>query len=248
AEADRVAGGWSSAEAVARGVLASEPQENLLERVEASFLLARLASGRGRLEEAARVLRDLDAPRFRSLLGSPEALLPLAVARTECEVEGGRADAAWTALAPALDEGARNRPTFLNAVLWSNALYLGVALAVGRNDLGSAARWSAELHRVAAELDEPWTRGWALRAEGLLAQGRGELQDAVGAFERSLAQWETLDWPFETGLTLCLLGEALGAAARPDPASEFLDRAAAVFARLGADRYANRVTLDLRRR
>ncbi|HYA10685.1 MAG TPA: AAA family ATPase, partial [Thermoplasmata archaeon] len=47
AEADRVAGGWSSAEAVARGVLASEPQENLLERVEASFLLARLASGRG---------------------------------------------------------------------------------------------------------------------------------------------------------------------------------------------------------
>lgn len=246
AELDRISGTWSAAEAVGREVLAHEPEENVLERVEASFLLARLATARGRLEEAARVLTDLDAPRFRSLLASPEATLPWAVLRAEYEVESGRLDAAWATLMPALDEGTKSEPTFTNALTWVNALELAVMLAARRGDPAAAEAWLEKLRSAAHELDEPWARAWSFQAEGHATQAREDGAAAVQAFEHGLEAWERLEWPFETGKALLALGEASLLFARQDLASPALDRAAATFTQLGADRYAQRALTGLR--
>lgn len=246
AELDRLSGSWSSAEAVARNVLAQEPEENLLERVEAEILLARLATSRGRLEEAATILNELGAPRLRALLASPEAVLPLAVLRAEHAYEVGQPGSAWEALAPALADGAAHEPTFSNALIWTNALYLGVAIATARHDPSGSRSQLEGLRRAARELDEPWARGWSLRAEGHVAQEQGALSEAVAAFERSLEEWEKVGWPFETAKTLLLLGEAARSAGRPDTTVSALDRAVSLFSELGADRYAQRALLAMR--
>ena len=241
AELDRFTGAWEPAEEVARGVLAHEPEENLLDRVEAMFLLLRLSTARGRFEEASRLVSDLEGPRYRDLLASPEGRLPWALVRADLDHERGETERAWGTLLPAVEEMARNGPMFTNALVWSNAVYLGVVLATGRLDLAAADHWTDRLRTTATEVDEPWARGWAAAASGRVAQARAETSVAAESFERSLAEWERVGWPFETGKALLLLGEAELQASRPEKAVELLERAGGIFTQLGADRYARRV-------
>ncbi len=237
ADLDLFTGAWNSAEAVARRVLAQASSEDLLEQVEASFLLIRLAAARGRVDEGARLLAGLETPRLRTLLASPEGTLPFALIRTAFQLEAGRPDLAWEAVAPALQEGLTRSPTFASALAWTQALYLGVVVAAESKRPEAGDRWLSALADVAGQLDEPWARAWHLRGDGIQAQKRGSLDQAALSFQRSLAEWETMGWPFETGKTLLLLGQSERGLHRADDADDHLGRATSIFAELGAEPY-----------
>ncbi len=240
AELDRVSGAWKAAEAVGRRVLAEEPEENLLERVEATFLLLRLETERGHLDAAARSLRDLEDPRYRALLGSPEARPLVALSRGAYDSERGDPQAAWTAVAGPLEEGVRNEPTFANALVWSQLLGLGISVAVVRDEAAAADRWLEALRRVAGALDEGWTRALYRRASGQRARAAGRLPEAIAELQGSLDAWQAVGWPFETARALYLLGDAEFQREPQESGRERLDRAATLFSELGADGYARR--------
>jgi DNA-binding CsgD family transcriptional regulator len=97
----------------------------------------------------------------------------------------------------------------------------------------------------------PVGRVWALvaaaRCRGLLAGAMGELTSAVQALERSVQLGEKLGQPFELGRSLLLLGEVQRRAKQKRAARESLERAAAIFDRLGAALWAKKARSELAR-
>ncbi len=246
AEVHRLLGEWDVAEARAREIREREPEENVLDHVEAWVLLIRTATQRGRIEDASQSLARLEGSRYREILETPEARLPLAVLRADLRFEADDPAGAAAALAPAFLDPSVEEPEISHAVVWTQALYFDALLAARRGDAATARRGWERLQRVVQGIDEPWARGWSLRVEGVIAQSAGDLPGAVAKLRTSLEEWERVGWPFEIGVSLLALGTALGRTRDAAAARETLERAHALFSRLGADRYAQRV-LDVLR-
>lgn len=245
AELGRLSGDWEGAETRVREVREREPEENVLEHVEAWFLQIRLAIGRGRLEDARESLVHLEGSRYRDILATPEARLPLALLRTELRLEGDDFPGAEATLAPAFEASLPEGPPLANAVAWTQALYYDAALAVHRKDAAGARSALERLRGTAAVLDEPWARGWTGRAEGMIELAFGDPAKGSERLSASLAEWESLGWPFELGRGLYELARGRLASGDSASAEETLDRARSIFAKLGADRAVQRIQAAL---
>ena len=106
---------------------------------------------------------------------------------------------------------------------------------------------AAEHRRLAEQNQLP--RGYAesARSLGLAASARGDLAAAIAWFEEALTVHASWPVPFEHGRTLLALGATLRRAGRRSQAAERLDEAAAIFVRLGARPWLERVAAERER-
>lgn len=128
--------------------------------------------------------------------------------------------------------------------------YLGdlVEAAVLAGDLDLAEATLVErLESPAERIPLPWILEVSARGRGLLAAARGQLDEAVGWFDRSLEVLETTAMPFERGRTLLARGQVQLRAGHRRLARADLEAAAAVFTGLGAKAWAGRAEADLAR-
>jgi DNA-binding CsgD family transcriptional regulator len=110
--------------------------------------------------------------------------------------------------------------------------------------LDEAAEVAAEHRRLAERSQLP--RGYAesARSLGLVAAARGDLPGAIAWLEEALTVHASWPVPFEYGRALLALGATLRRAGRRSQAAERLDEAAAVFERLGARPWLDRVAAE----
>lgn len=87
----------------------------------------------------------------------------------------------------------------------------------------------------------------SLRCRGLLAAAEGSSGDALAAFEEALEWHDRVAIPLDRGRTLLALGVALRRAKRRREARATLEKALAVFERIGAALWAERARAELRR-
>ncbi len=124
-----------------------------------------------------------------------------------------------------------------------------VEAAVLAGELDLAERVLADrLETVARRQPLPWTQAMAYRGRGLLDTARGDLSDALVAFDRAVDVYDTtLAMPFERGRTLHARGQAHRRAGHRRAARADLSAAAGIFEHLGARAWLRRATLELAR-
>ncbi|MDX6514168.1 MAG: hypothetical protein QOE36_3672 [Gaiellaceae bacterium] len=129
-----------------------------------------------------------------------------------------------------------------------HANYQGAAealVALDRSDEAEAL--VEELEELAAALDRVPALAGASRARGFLAAARGDVDEAVAAFERSLEIQSRLPEPFETGRTLLALGSLLRRSQKKSRARVVLEEARATFEQLEAAAWEARANAELAR-
>lgn len=124
-----------------------------------------------------------------------------------------------------------------------------VEAAVLSGELETAERaLVARLERPAERVPLPWILEVAARGRGLLAAARGDMDDAITWFDRSL---DVLDaaapMPFERGRTLLARGQAQRRVGHRRAAAADLDAAQAIFQGLGAKIWERRAAGELRK-
>jgi DNA-binding CsgD family transcriptional regulator len=119
------------------------------------------------------------------------------------------------------------------------------ALAVGAID--SAQAIVEQLEEAGRNSPTPWVLAIGARCRGQLDAARGNLDSAVEAVRRSIVEHETLQMPFERAHTLLVLGQLLRRRNERREARSTLMDALAVFERLGAPLWAERVRTELAR-
>jgi len=96
---------------------------------------------------------------------------------------------------------------------------------VGLGELDEAAALQAELEEYGRRLDRPWGRATAARSQALIASAHGDLDGALEAAERALAELERLEWPLERARTFLVAGTVLRRAGRRRDAAKTLAQA-----------------------
>jgi DNA-binding CsgD family transcriptional regulator len=118
---------------------------------------------------------------------------------------------------------------------------------VGCGELDAAAALAAELERRASALGSPWALALARRCESLLADARGECEEALSALELALAEHARQDRPGERARTELVLGSILRRLRRKRTARDALERSTQTFDRIGAVLWARRARMELAR-
>jgi DNA-binding CsgD family transcriptional regulator len=135
-------------------------------------------------------------------------------------------------------EGAFNDPSL---PLWPDAIETLIGL--GELELAQEYLEPYELH--AERLGSPPARAGAARCRGLLLGAKGELEAALAALERSLADADP--FPLEHARTLLSIGAVRRQAQQKKAAREALEQALAIFEELGASLWAEKARAELRR-
>jgi DNA-binding CsgD family transcriptional regulator len=128
--------------------------------------------------------------------------------------------------------------------------YLGdlVEAAVLAGDLELAEATLVErLEAPTERIPLPWVIAVSARGRGHLAAARGEPDDAVAWFDRSLAALDEAPMPFERARSVLGRGQALLRAGHRRLARTDLEEARTVFADLGAMAWTNRAEAELAR-
>ena len=239
-EVDR--GRWDRArelaeESVAISLEIDEPIQSVL----AHRWLTRLAALRGEIDEArARVAEGIplataaETPLTRADLLSVLGFLELSIGNTTAALEHLREVARFAA---AIDLGEPGALPF--APDWVEAL-----VAVG--DLDTAEAAATGLDERSRRLNRTSMQARASRCRALVAAGRGELATAIELLEDA-AERAPADQPFELGRTLLVQGRVLRRARRNGPARLVLERAASIFANLGAPIWERNARAELAR-
>jgi DNA-binding CsgD family transcriptional regulator len=116
-------------------------------------------------------------------------------------------------------------------------------LALGRvDDAERLLRW---LEERGCALNRASALAAAGRCSGLLAAARGEIDIALGAFDRALIAHERVSMPFEHARTLLALGSVQRRARKRSAAREVLGRALSTFEELGAALWAEKAQAEL---
>jgi DNA-binding CsgD family transcriptional regulator len=126
--------------------------------------------------------------------------------------------------------------------VWQNTIETLIALG----DLDRARAYLTQYEALAA-LASRRARGAAARCGGLIAAAEGDTAAALAAFDRSLAEQATVQYPLERARTLLALGSVHRQAKHKRLAREALDRALAIFEELGAPLWAEKARAELRR-
>jgi DNA-binding CsgD family transcriptional regulator len=99
----------------------------------------------------------------------------------------------------------------------------------------------------ALAFDRPSARGGCARCRGLLLAARGDLPGALAALEEAIEQHERVLRPFELARSLLALGVTRRRAKQKAGARESLERALAIFDRVGARLWAEKARTELGR-
>ena len=126
--------------------------------------------------------------------------------------------------------------------VWQNTIETLIALG----DLDQARAYLTQYEALAA-LASRRARGSAARCAGLIAAAEGDTAAALAAFDRSLAELGTVQYPLERARTLLALGSVHRQAKHKRLAREAFDRALAIFEELGAPLWAEKARAGLRR-
>jgi DNA-binding CsgD family transcriptional regulator len=126
---------------------------------------------------------------------------------------------------------------------WTNA----IEAAIGIGELKRAGSYLEQYEERAQQSASPWALATAARARGLLAAAEGDLDVALAALDRGLAEHDRMRCPFEHGRTLLTLGSVRRRARRKRAAREALAQALEIFAELGASLWAQRARDELSR-
>jgi DNA-binding CsgD family transcriptional regulator len=105
-------------------------------------------------------------------------------------------------------------------------------VALGRAD--EATPLVDRLEEQGRALDRPWALAAGARCRGLIAAGRGDLEAALAALQRSLEVHERVAQPFDRARSLLVLGRIQRRAKQKRPARTSLNEARDVFSELGA--------------
>lgn len=122
-----------------------------------------------------------------------------------------------------------------------------VEALVMAGELETAAAHADEVGRRAAIIGAPWALALTHRCEGVVADGRGEHERAVEAYERSLSDDARQPRRGERARTELALGRALRRGHHKRGAREVLERAAGEFEAIGAALWALRARRELDR-
>lgn len=118
-------------------------------------------------------------------------------------------------------------------------------IALGRHD--DAEQMVGALERNGAALDRPWMLAVGNRCRALLLVAQGDLDGALGAVERAMAEHDRLPMPFERARTQLVMGEVLRRLRRRDAAEQIVREALRQFDGLGSPVWADRARKILAR-
>jgi tetratricopeptide (TPR) repeat protein len=212
----QLGGAWSDAIAEARRAcerLSQPPQPQL---GMALYQRAELHRLRGEFPEAEQAYRQAGERRRRPEPGL--ALLRLAQ---------GRVAAAVAAIGRAVEEASDqvSRSTLFPA-------YIQIMLAAGEVAVARAA--ADEFSKTATDLDVPFVRGVAARAQGAVLLAEGDARAALEALGASWACFEELEVPYEVARLRVLAALAFREIGDQEGAQLEFDAAGRVFQQLGA--------------
>lgn len=122
-----------------------------------------------------------------------------------------------------------------------------VEALIGVGQVDEAERLADLLEEQGRKLDRALALATAARCRGLIASAHGQLEEATGHLDLSLAEHARAEHPFELGRTLLVAGELQRRMKRKRPAREQLERARSIFDDLGAVTWAARVSTELAR-
>jgi class 3 adenylate cyclase/tetratricopeptide (TPR) repeat protein len=183
----------------------------------------RVLAWRGRLEEAAAEVPDL-LERARHIR-DPQILLPALTAASFVEDEMGNTDAALELLAE-FEGAAATAPPW-----WTSFVFeaLRTLVRAGRLDRAQA---------LADHVRPFGTRSAAVEVSfrAALAEGRGEIDEALRLHEEAAARWDSFGFVLELGHALLGAGRCRVAQGARDEAVEPLHRARALLGGLGVGR------------
>jgi DNA-binding CsgD family transcriptional regulator len=101
------------------------------------------------------------------------------------------------------------------------------------------------LERNGQRLDRAWMRAVGARGRSMLLAARGDLDAAMGAARRAMAEHERLTMPFERARTLLLLGQLQRRLRRKEEASASLQEAFDTFEKLAVPLWSDRARAEL---
>ena len=120
-------------------------------------------------------------------------------------------------------------------------------LLVGLGRIDDAARvvdvWEADAVRVARE----WVLPHVTRCRGLVAAGRGDVEQALDLLERAVAEHDGVGDPFGRARALLALGVVRRRGRRKRPAREAIEAALEAFETIGAFGWAAKARAELGR-
>jgi DNA-binding CsgD family transcriptional regulator len=240
---EQLVGDWPAARAHARECLDLVEQGEEVWRERAEMARGRILAWDG----------DLDAAREIGLAG---------LAREEADGDAWEATI-FCALLGFVELSVPDPPVALEYLVRANAYadqlrvrlptvfrYLGdlVEAAVLAGDLELAEATLVErLEAPTERIPLPWVIAVSARGRGHLAAARGEPDDAVAWFDRSLAALDEAPMPFERARSVLGRGQALLRAGHRRLARTDLEEARTVFADLGAMAWTNRAEAELAR-
>lgn len=219
------------------------PDERHSQELAPARCRAMLAVVRGRPEEADRWAREAIA-----------AAQALELFREETEVRraagmaalfAGDAAAAVVQLRPLWEHAQREHLDEPGAMPVAPHL---VAALVEDGELREAAAVVDRLAQLAGEQEHPWGLATVLRCRALVRFGSGADAELAGAeLEQAAAAYERLGLYFDAACSLLVLGRAQRRRRKWAAARSALERAAAIFADLGADGWHEQVIAELSR-
>jgi DNA-binding CsgD family transcriptional regulator/Tfp pilus assembly protein PilF len=204
-------------------------------------LLVHIAALRGDAELVRAETPDLLQVSEQTGIADYAYLLGRALAAFELSL--GDAESAWSYLDPLFAKG-EEMDEYRAQVAGS----VGIEALIGTGDLETAERVLEQLDGHAARSDTA-VRSLAHRARGLLHAAKGNRELAIAALEAAAVEPQAPQEanPFELARTLLALGTVQRQARHKRDARESLERAAAIFERLGARLWLENARSELRR-
>jgi DNA-binding CsgD family transcriptional regulator len=122
-----------------------------------------------------------------------------------------------------------------------------IEAAVAAGDVDRADALAGPFEEAARRSRIPWSVAVSARCRGVVLAARDRPQEAADVLAQALVEHERCPVPFELGRTLLAHGRSLRRLKQKRSARVSLERAAAVFADLGADVWAAKARDELRR-
>jgi ATP/maltotriose-dependent transcriptional regulator MalT len=204
-------------------------------------ILTQVAALRGDVERVRTETPDL--LQVAEQTGIADYAYQLGRALATFELSVGDAETAWAHVEPLFAKG-QDMDEYRAQVAGSVA----IETLIGIGELQTAERLLDQLEEHAAG-SETAVRAFAHRARGLLHASRGEQERPIAALEAAAVEPEPPREanPFELARTLLALGTVQRQAQHKRDARESLERAAAIFERLGARLWLDKARAELRR-
>lgn len=240
AENEGWAGNWPRAEQLAaEGYRLAEDSGSPAAIAFMSAVRGVLHAYRGRIDASLR-----DAARAVELAGNLGMPLPAAMAAQAfgiAALSAGDARGAHQRLGPLAAAGLPAEPALCRFVPDE------VEALTRLGELAAADALLGPFEARSAQLGRGWGIATARRCRGLLLAARGDLAGAEAAVHAGLEAHQCLAMPFEEARTLLAAGEVHRRARHKQQALNFLRAALAIFERLGAPRWQDRVLGELAR-